>query len=38
MLSEMQMLDGRGGQSQEPANTGQQSAPPVDDFDDSLPF
>lgn len=33
VLSEMQMLDGRGGQSQEPANTGQQSAP-ADDFDD----
>jgi single-strand DNA-binding protein len=39
VLSEMQMLDGRGGQSQEPANTSQQPAP-ADDFDDmgSVPF
>lgn len=40
VLSEMQMLDGRGGQSQEPTNTDQQSAPPADDFDspNDLPF
>lgn len=35
---ELQGEPRQAGQSQEPANTGQQSAPPADDFDDSLPF